>query len=94
MPEEAASRWWPRFAGLVSLELIGVIVIMFFAGRLTALEPSRSVLAKQENQQNIAFQLNDRAANLCDRGLLRPQSLPVSRSTATLLTPRPKPRCC
>ena len=64
MTDEEAGRWWKRFGVLASLEVIGVIVILFFAGRLTELEPSRDVLALAENQKEISLVLDDRASTL------------------------------
>lgn len=61
---EQMPRWWRRFAGLISLELIGVVAVLIFVGRMTGLEPARPILAERENQQTIAFDLKDRAATL------------------------------
>ena len=64
MSDHQITRWWRRFIGLVALEIAGAVVILFFAGRLTAMEPSRSVLAQESNQKDITFQLKDRTATL------------------------------
>jgi copper transport protein len=61
---ETAPGWWHRFAGLIALELIGVLAVLIFVGRMTSMEPSRPVLAERENQQSIAFTIGERSATL------------------------------
>jgi copper transport protein len=58
------SIWWRRFGILVTAEVIGVALALVFVGRMTAIEPARSVLAERENQQEISFDLNGRDSSL------------------------------
>jgi copper transport protein len=64
MSDEGASTWWKRFGILAGLEILGVVVILFFTGRLTQTEPSRDVLALAANQKEISLTLDDRSATL------------------------------
>ena len=61
---ESAPGWWRRFAALIALELIGVVAVLVFVGRMTGMEPARPILAERENQQSIAFKLGERSATL------------------------------
>jgi copper transport protein len=61
---ERASGWWRRFSVSIALELVGIILVLVFVGRLTGSEPARSVLAERENQHEISFNLGDRTARL------------------------------
>ena len=61
---ETAPGWWRRFAALIALELIGVVAVLIFVGRMTSMEPARPILAERENQQSIAFTIGERSATL------------------------------
>ncbi|HYP59585.1 MAG TPA: copper resistance protein CopC, partial [Thermomicrobiales bacterium] len=61
---ETAPGWWRRFALLIALELIGVVAVLIFVGRMTSMEPARPILAERENQQSIAFTIGERSATL------------------------------
>ena len=49
---------------LIALELIGVVAVLIFVGRMTSMEPARPILAERENQQSIAFTIGERSATL------------------------------
>jgi copper transport protein len=61
---ESAPGWWRRFAALIAVELIGVVAVLIFVGRMTSMEPARPILAERENQQSIAFNIGGRSATL------------------------------
>ena len=61
---EQAPGWWQRFAILITLELIGVVAVLIFVGRMTGMEPSRPVLAERDNQRTLAFEIEERSATI------------------------------
>src|SRR5690606_785975 len=58
------NTWWRRFGALVGIEVAGVLIALIFVGRMTAIEPARSVLAERENQQEVAIDLNGRPSSI------------------------------
>ena len=96
-PAGDGGLWWRRFGALVSLELVGVLVVLVFVGRMTGMEPSRSVLGERDNQQVVSFQLDDRPATLSlAPGSVGPnhirldiggEPLPAEATATLLLTP-------
>jgi copper transport protein len=62
--DAAADRWRKRFVIAVVAEAAIVIAILLVVGRLTSQAPARESLAQEENQVDIAFQIEGRAATL------------------------------
>jgi copper transport protein len=96
-PSADGGAWWRRFAGLISLELVGVLIVLIFVGRMTGMEPARSVLGERDNQQAVTFALGDREATLSlAPGAVGPnhfrldisgEPLPSEATATLLLTP-------
>jgi copper transport protein len=58
------ARWSRRFTAAVAVEVVLVVAVLLVAGRLTTQAPARETLAQEENQIDIAFDLQGRPATL------------------------------
>ncbi|MCC6792391.1 MAG: copper resistance protein CopC, partial [Thermomicrobiales bacterium] len=60
----ATARWSHRFTATVAVEVVLVVAVLLVAGRLTTQAPARETLAQEQNQIDMAFDLQGRPATL------------------------------
>jgi mono/diheme cytochrome c family protein/uncharacterized membrane protein len=62
--DDESERWGRRFAIAVIAELVLVVAVLLVAGRLTTQEPAREAFAQEDNQIDVALDLQGRPSTL------------------------------